>query len=105
MFKLGDKVQVTSKQTEPLANYNNIWFETGMDPYVNNGQIFTIYRISSMGISFKEDHEKFLFPKESLTLHANYKPLTKQEKISIKIKLLWNNSNYVKKYPQQAITA
>ena len=98
-FKAGDKVYITQVIDEE-EGWSNVWFASGMTPFVNNGKIYTIIHKENTGYKLKEI--TYLWPASAFTLASKYKSLTKEEKVAIKCKKLWNQSKYIKNNPKQA---
>ena len=99
-FKKGDKVKVIHKITEE-EGYENNWFSHEMDRYVCNNVTYTISYITDGGVYFMEDFGIYGFPHGSLEL-AEKIILDGLTPVQRRCKKLWNQSNWVKKYPQQA---
>lgn len=54
-LKVGDKVRVFRKVESFSNGWDNTWEAPEMDQYINNGRVYTIARISDMGVRFEED--------------------------------------------------
>ena len=54
-LKVGDRVRVVRKVESNSDGWNNTWEAPEMDQYINNGRVYTIARISDMGVRFEED--------------------------------------------------
>lgn len=100
-FKIGDKVRISSWRDEFTATVLAIGDRFPELPGISARQTYILRVIAIRGAVKGHVYDNLSYAEDSLEADNSW--LTKEQRINLRIKTLWNESRYVQKNPQTAI--